>query len=334
MADRILFAGAEPECFILQSGAWEVSTVAARRNPSMSDMTIGLSGLLSADLTSGGVPVTVDAGSTIWIHFTLWLNTVTFTDANCLALVAGGVQRFRINRRNNNGLSVQVNNSPTTVAWTNILDMSYYAGLATYDFSITEVTSGNYSLKMYVGNTLVNSVNFSSPYLSGTVNRINVGGANSSSAGANSGLSEIIITENIPTVNANVRTIKAESSGFADDWTGGYTDVVKTEINDATGISSSTSGQIELFTYRDVLVPVDKEIRDVWLWNRAKSSGSPPTRMKSNVKVGANIYSSPQAMLDVGYAPVPFNWPANPATSAKWTQAIVNAMELGVESAP
>ena len=66
---------------------------------------------------------------------------------------------------------------------------------------------------------------------------------------------------------------------------------------------------------------------------RARVQGAGPANIKLTVRTGGTNYTTSNIALSPGYTAVAYTWTSNPATSAAWTDAQAQAVELGVQSA-
>lgn len=75
-------------------------------------------------------------------------------------------------------------------------------------------------------------------------------------------------------------------------------------------------------------------VKCVQVQSRAKTEGSPtPTNLKLVVRSGGADYLSGNNAVPASPKSFPYLWENNPADSAAWEEADVNAMEIGVKSA-
>lgn len=66
---------------------------------------------------------------------------------------------------------------------------------------------------------------------------------------------------------------------------------------------------------------------------RARVQGAGPANVKLTIRTGGTNYTTSNIALSPGYTAVAYTWTSNPATSAAWTDAQAQAVELGVQSA-
>ena len=66
---------------------------------------------------------------------------------------------------------------------------------------------------------------------------------------------------------------------------------------------------------------------------RARVQGAGPANIKLTTRVSGTNYTTANIALSPGYTAVAYTWTVNPATSAVWTPAQAQGIELGVQSA-
>lgn len=147
-------------------------------------------------------------------------------------------------------------------------------------------------------------------------------------------VSECIISTT-STVGMRLATISATANGDEVDWTGIFSDVNAALINDSTMISSGTSGEEECFAMSDLSTPASLlQPLAVIVSSRAKNSPTGPQNLQSLVRTGGSNFTSSNfpglsTSFENGFQTV---WELNPNTSALWTPAEVNALQVGAKS--
>lgn len=94
--------------------------------------------------------------------------------------------------------------------------------------------------------------------------------------------------------------------------------------------SSSTPGQQDTYTMSDLILGTTT-ILGVSVNANALKNDAGARSLKNLVRVGGTNYAGSTRALAISAVTVPEVWQTNPATSAAWTPAEVNAIEAGVE---
>lgn len=128
--------------------------------------------------------------------------------------------------------------------------------------------------------------------------------------------------------------LRANANGAQSQWTGaGYTAINEDGYNDTSILSSNVAGDVSLFGFTDLPSGYDTHsIAGVVVAMRAQGSGV-PGGINGVARIGGvNYEQAPVDALDPAWAPHRVIFETNPATSAGWTQAQINAAEFGVKS--
>lgn len=123
-------------------------------------------------------------------------------------------------------------------------------------------------------------------------------------------------------------------NGAETDWTGGYTDVDETGINDADFVKATSVGDTETFTFAALPSETNsRKLEALVLSGRSRSAGS-IQRIKGISRVGGTNYEEPAA-YDASPAFNAQQWviPVNPATGNPWTGTEVDGAQFGVRAA-
>ena len=102
-------------------------------------------------------------------------------------------------------------------------------------------------------------------------------------------------------------------------------------LSDATGITSSTTGQIDTF-YQSGLSYGTYNVLARGVSARAGYLLAAPTQVRLAIRVSSTNYLSSPTALATYYQATYNSWTTNPATSAAWTASAAAAIEAGVQS--
>lgn len=122
-------------------------------------------------------------------------------------------------------------------------------------------------------------------------------------------------------------------NGAETAWTGDYTSVDETGINDADFVSSGVVGQLETFTFPALASGFDNNaLKAVVLAGRSQGSGS-PGNIRGVARVGGVNYDiAGEKDTSVSFGSQQWIFETNPATSQPWLGSEVNASQFGVKS--
>lgn len=327
MAVREVYAGGELDSVRVIAGSAAVSTTPLYRDTAYSDCSLVLQGNVytSNFYDEDNVETTIPLGETAWVHLNLFSNTT----ASYLALLdTTGRPILRVARPSSSTSITLERNTGTAASPAWVVLASYgFSSYASFDVDFYFKTGSSKECGFYINNSLISTETFTDA---------SVAALASFTAGPSTGdnfVSQILITENKPTVGAKVWTRKASGAGSVSGMSGVYTSLVKTALNDTTAIVSNAALQVSTFAYQDVTTPSGMVWGELWVWSRAKNDGSAPTGLNGIARVGGVNYSSPLMQgMGSGFNGLPVRWKNNPATSTKWTDATFNAAEFGMES--
>lgn len=319
MADEIIYKGGELDSVRVISGAAVATT--SYRDSEYSAMSIVLSGsVLAGDFRSpsDGSLTNVTGGDVLWSSFYVGLGSAV-SGTWWTVFDAGGRAAFRLNVQSSTTLQLQHNTSATTSpSW---IDLSSFSGAGGLYLAFRIKTGADKEFGFYVNGVLISEGDFSNSYI-GALSNFRIGSLNS----PNAAISQIQFSRNIPLVHARLYTRKATAAGTYQQMTGAYTNIVKTSLNDATGLVSDTVGQITTNQYQDVIVPAGMEMHpDVWIWNRVRNDGGEPSSMKQACIVNSVMQKSDDLPVDIGFQCLPH-------VLRSMTPALWNSCEVGQES--
>lgn len=174
----------------------------------------------------------------------------------------------------------------------------------------------------YTGDTTAYRTNF--------VNRIGFG---STSTTSNGGVHSAAIIADIDTRPLTFHQRLPTGNGAETDWTGDYTSVDETGLNDADFIKATALDDVETFTFPDLPVYAATQLLETLVISgRARNSGD-IQEIKGIARVGSTNYEAP-AVFDSSPTFLMQQWqlPLNPANGQPWTGADIDAAEFGVKA--
>lgn len=132
------------------------------------------------------------------------------------------------------------------------------------------------------------------------------------------------------TLGQRLYTVVEDTNGAAQDWTGAVTDINELVVNDATGITSTTNGNVS--TYYKTGLSLSGVVLGIGTSARFDVGATGPQNIQNVLRVSGANYTSPSALGITGFAPAQYMWMTNPATSTAWTTAAANAVEWGAKA--
>ena len=155
----------------------------------------------------------------------------------------------------------------------------------------------------------------------------------------NSGLyivyfSEIIVAD-VDTRGWHLRTLVPNGVGSSTAWTNDFNNIDAVGTNghvtdDRTFISSDTAEQIELHTIQDL--GASFQVEAVVVAARSKVTEAGPQNLQMAIRTGGSNFFSPNITIGTGWGSEQNVWDTNPDTGLIWTNAEVDALEIGVKS--
>ena len=148
-------------------------------------------------------------------------------------------------------------------------------------------------------------------------------GAASYSAGSY-GYSECILADG-DTRDLSVVTCYASGAGSTDQWTGAYTNVNTITVNDGVFDTTTTSGDVQLYTMTGITTG-NFDILTLVTNIRATQGAGLLTHIALAQEISGTQYATSAKNFPTSFGPVQFIQELNPATGQLWTQSDVNAV--------
>lgn len=339
MTRRVLFAGGRIGSLRTTGAPTEITT-AGRFDAAYADCAIDLTSatgtILSADFkTSALADDQAVVGETLFVHFETYGSTTATAGRQPLIIYdTAGYPWLAIQVVSNGNFQFYYNTGTGAApAWTALAGTAFvYTGaLTTYDIALK--LGSPHTLSFAVNGTANFTVTFTQDLFT-TARRVDFR-EQANSTSIHMYLSQIICTADMSTIGGKLKTLRPTAAGTYSQWTGAVTDVNEAVNSDTTTNSTTAAGQKQTYALADVTVPVGYAIAGVWHWCRAKSDGANPSNIKSLLRAGGVDYLAAANMVGMGlaYGPVGQRYDTDPATGLGWTQAGVNGLEIGYQSA-
>jgi hypothetical protein len=316
----ILFAGSEPEGFVLSpASSVAASTTAGRFNSTMCRACTYIS-----DPTSAYVSATTANITDFWLRFSYYNASSAATMVFCRLIDSvTGTGLIRIEQVGSTSVRLAYWNGSAFVYITSAAPSS---ALEVYDVRVIISASG--SISFYRNSVLVGTFSGNTAALFTSVSSVRFG---VTATAVPIGISEVIIA-NEDTRGMNVCTLLPNGSGTTSQWTGAYTDISGTTYGDTTFISDSTNGDVSTFAASD-LPSTSYDVIALSINARASIGTSGPQNMQLALRTNSvNYFSGNVSGLSTAFGPVSNIWAVSPDTSAAWTPANINALEIGVKA--
>lgn len=272
------------------------------------------------------------AGANIWIHFDIQSDAISSgtQTARFLWYDSSGNERIRIRYGGGttNELIVDYWNGASYTSLTAVsLDMQ--SARQTIDLNVV-CNSATGSINLYVAGT--NRLNSGSINLSSVTDlkKFRFYGATVSTLQVDTWVSQVIVADE-PTIGWRLISRYPSAAGATSSWGGAYSDVDELILSDADFIYSASANQVSTFTQTGNAIS-GYVVRAVCVSARAKKGASGPANLQLALRASGTDYYSSSNALTVGYTPVQNIWEQNPATTADWLAASIDALQPGVKS--
>lgn len=317
--------GGEAECFSLVAG----STYVVEATSGRFESTLSRNALL---VTNGLSEVELPFGTALtsaWIHMRLYQEAVTAGNSYISLRNADGTEtEYRIDIDASGFWTVSRFKSATFTALATTsaavcvneaadIDIFYNRAISGGQFQIYK---NGVSLMSFTGDTDTTS----------PVARIRFSGLTTNSREMN--ISQVIVT-NESTIGWKLSTLNVDAAGANSAWTGTFADVDEANYDAGDFIRTTTVGNITTLNTVDINAAFSTfNVKAVVVAGRGSNdAGSPVADIQTAVRSGGTNYFTanlgfPKTGADNSVQTV---YETNPATSAAWSQAEANAVEVG-----
>jgi len=208
------------------------------------------------------------------------------------------------------------------------------AGVNTYDINYNIANTGGF-IRCFVNGALV--YEFSGDTMPGTTGvatlRFTGGATGSTSTTLDVHFGQVLLSSNT-TIGSLVHTLPLTAFGAVNDWTGALTTVNGHALNDTTFLSEDAVNGTVLFD-KGVMSAIlaGNQITGVGMTHRSLfNTGSAVTRTQPAARVSSVNHFGTSQLLTNGLRNYTQMFALNPATSAPWTVAEVNAAQIGLRA--
>lgn len=208
------------------------------------------------------------------------------------------------------------------------------SGVNTYDIHFNIADSGGF-VRFYVNTALIYS--YSGDTRPGASTGVSVlrfrGGGAITGAAQTTHFGQVIVSD-APTINARVHTLPISAFATFSEWSGVVGNINAHALDDATNITADAVNERVTFTKGTMgSLLSGNVITAVGVTARAlQISGSPVTQLEPMARISSTNYFGTAVPISTGVRGRSIFFAQNPATSAPWEVADVNAAEIGLRA--
>lgn len=338
MVQRVLFIGGRLDSLVeVTPGGGETSSTTGR-DTAYTDASINYPTQTNAShratFRDASMAALTVSANTIWAHVEIAVTTNYTSGRNMLELCdASDNPWIAVRSASTTTLGFYYNsNTAASPTWTLIGSTFAHPSGTTVAYDIQFTFGSPHSATLYANGAPIATGTFTQALITGLRSFLTRGIATTTGT-FYTRCSQYLVTEDISTVGAKVKYMRGTGAGSNSGWTGAVTDVNEVITDDATLNSAATAGLKQTYNMTDVTVPSGYEVKSVFHWVRARNTGVAPNNIKSVCRSGGADYSSANLVVGTGVAPTGMRYDLDPATSAQWTAAGLDAVEFGFESA-
>lgn len=205
------------------------------------------------------------------------------------------------------------------------------SGAAAHRFDIQVINFGaSGTVNVYCDGALI--ITFTGNLVTGGITNLDSVFVNCSNGSDQWCASEFIVADEDTRAFIGLVTMAPTGAGTTDQWTGAYTDVNETTNSDATTVYTNTATQDEQFNVTDV--PAGNfGVKAVVVNARVTSpAGSTATKVALGFNSGGSVAVGTSQTATTAWELKQQIFAQNPVTSADWTLASMNALQLNLRS--
>ena len=142
--------------------------------------------------------------------------------------------------------------------------------------------------------------------------------------------SEVIVADE-ETIGWHLSTIFPSGDGNSTTWTGTFLDVDESSLNDGDFVSSALDDELEQFTCSNL--PTSLDVKAFVITTRSRNVAVGPQNVQVSLRTNSIDFTSANLSISTSFTNGgPIIYDLNPDTSAAWTLAEIDAIEIGVIS--
>lgn len=278
-----------------------------------------------------GISCEFTASSEIWVSFYTYEFT-SGTNFPLLDVLSAGVPLFQLDRDSTTTIAMEYWNGS---AWVEIAADSSFVSAVRYRIDVhIKIDNTVGIIDWYVDGILRDSFSGDTLYTAATtVDKVVLRAT--TTAGLPSGNFSAIIIADEDTRDMIYSQTPVDGAGAETDWSGAYTAIDETGVNDADFIQSTTAGQRATFSFGNLHADfaTGYDVVGVGVSARGSRGASGPANLKPLVRSGTTNGEGDPTAMDLTWKPARHFFALNPATTAAFTVSEVDSAQIGVRSA-
>jgi len=322
----VLFAGSEADAFTVRGApTWETTSGGTFYDDTYTDGVLSL-------FTGDELEATFTAQTDVWIHFSLYWNTINDNNIPSMFRAWGSNGEPLLRIGDTDDVQQQDFDRYDGAAYQSIDDAILSDGVLN-DIDIHIVIDGTVgTFELYEAGVLVSSYVGDTTVAATDVAKITFTGGKSTYA-RQPNITQVIV-DTTSTLGYKLDTLRPTANSATHiDWTGDYTDIDDLGVLDSNTLTSATADEVEAFTKPAVQSP-SNYIYKALVQSAPISIGAegPQNCQFVTRSNGTDYFSSNISGLTPGALIFQNIEETDPDTGVAWTQAGLDAAEIGVKS--
>lgn len=327
----VLFASSNYDGFQLSNlGTLGETNSGAQRDTNYGPAAITLSSLNGADCSA---VLTAATTNTTWLHFSYYVSLITVTANTIISFYdVNDVEVYRILGSNGTNRVFQFQRLISGSYETILTSSAFTDNVVTItDIKIfTDSSAGN--IEIYQGNVLAASFTGNTTTDGGVAGIKKIKFVRTLTVNQTYTFSEIIIADE-PTVGWRLEQENATGVGTNSGFTGSFSDIDEPILNTADKITSDTNGSTFTAVYADPTQIGSRIVKAVVIASTVNNTTDSAVGIaKHLIRISTTNYASgaitvPKTNAQTGIFSI---FAINPATSAAWSNADINAAQFGI----
>ena len=282
------------------------------------------------------------AVGSFWFHATYSQIAFTATDAGEVLRfksASGGELRLRGNGSGGTALECMMRFEKTTngTTWTQIGSSFLLRSGVVLNLDLKVILHASTGeVRLFANGVQVFSFTGDTSTQTNTANGVYLGNSTTGAASSDIVWSELVVADE-PTFDWHVATLNPTAAGTHTQWTGAFSDIDDAGVNYADLITTNVVNNQSSFQITDTVSTQTNNNIIKALAVASRSSITPdatPADLQHIVRSGGTTYATANLAVpkDGNYHSRSTLYATDPATSAAWTPAGVNALEIGVKA--
>ena len=275
----------------------------------------------------------------------LWLSTRVYEFTNCCSGGAnagfigvgksGTLNSLWVGTNNSNPwqLSIWTFNGATWTKLANESGGSLFVGVSKVDLQITNYGAAG-TASVYVNGSSTPVVTYTGAIAVGGATSLDTVFLTGGNNGSNYGFYQSeIIASTADTRSVSLATLAPNGAGTTNQWTGAYTNINPTSVNDTSNINDNNSGDV--FQCTVTAPPAGSfSVQAVKVAARAAQGGSGLTSVSVGLKTNGSPNTPAATLQALSFATTETYYNVNPITTINWTTTDLGTLQTNFTSAP